>query len=76
MHSTAKPLDMKYMRGTLGDEPMNIGNNNGPQLRGVEQNTARGVTMPMQLLNIIKLEHALAMDAPPVDYFDTYEDEN
>lgn len=75
MHPTAKPLDMKYMRGTLGDEPMNQGTST-QKLRGVEQNTARGVTMPVQIMNITRLEHAPATDAPPVDYFDTYEDEN
>ena len=75
MDSAAKPLEMKYMRGMLGDEPMGAGQT-AQKLRGVERNTARGVKEAPTMMGITAVEHAPAMDAPPVDPFDTYEDEN
>jgi len=75
MDSAAKPLEMKYMRGMLGDEPMNAGQT-AQKLRGVERNTARGVKEAPMMMGITAVEYAPAMDAPPVDPFDTYEDEN
>ena len=74
MDSASKPLEMKYMRGMLSDEPMGD-QKSGSKLRGVERNTARGVKMPVQILNVIKLEHANSADAPEVIPFDTYGDD-
>ena len=44
-------------------------------LRGVERNTARGVKESPVMQGITPVEYAPATDAPPVDPFDTYEDE-
>lgn len=75
MDPMAKPLEMKYMRGTIGDQPMGAGTS-AQKLRGVERNTARGVKEAPTMMGITAVEYAPAMDAPPVDPFDTYEDEN
>jgi len=75
MDSAAKPLEMKYMRGMLGDEPMGSGQT-AQKLRGVERNTARGVKEAPTMMGITPVEHAPATDAPPVDPFDTYQDED
>jgi len=52
--------------------PVTSQTTNGPTLRGVETNTARGVKEAVVLEDIIKLEHAPATDAPPVEGFKTY----
>lgn len=82
MDSVSKPVEMKYMRGmTVGTDtgwisPTTGPSNPGPgKLRGIERNTARGVKMPVQIMDVIKLEHAPATDAPPVTPFDTYGDD-
>jgi hypothetical protein len=75
MDSAAKPLEMKYMRGMLANEAMSAGTS-AQKLRGVERNTARGVKEAPTMMGITAVEYAPAMDAPPVDPFDTYEDEN
>jgi hypothetical protein len=81
MDKAAKPLEMKFMRGeTIGTDTgwiqpaMGIGQSN-KGLRGVERNTARGVKETPVMLGITPVEHAPIQDAPPVDHYDTYEDE-
>lgn len=44
-------------------------------LRGVESNTARGIKESPVITGITPVEYAPATDAPPVDPYDTYEDE-
>ena len=83
MDKTAKPLETKFLRGdTQGTDvgwiqPAMGAGNPGPtrNLRGVESNTARGVKQSPVIIGITHVEHAPATDAPPVDHFDTYEDE-
>jgi len=59
-------------RGTMDNTHTSGGESHGPTFRGVEQNTARGVKEAVVLEDIIKLEHAPATDAPPVEGFKTY----
>lgn len=76
-------VEMKFMRGdTIGTDtgwiqPAMGPGNPGPtrNLRGVERNTARGVKESPLIVGLTAVEHAPATDAPPVDHFDTYEDE-
>lgn len=83
MDKAAKPIEMKFMRGeTQGTDTgwiqpaMGAGNPGATRnLRGVERNTARGVKESPVMQGITPVEHAPATDAPPVDPFDTYEDE-
>lgn len=83
MDKAAKPIEMKFMRGeTQGTDTgwiqpaISAGSPGATRnLRGVERNTARGVKESPVMLGITPVEHAPATDAPPVDPFDTYEDE-
>ena len=83
MDKAAKPLETKFLRGqTQGTDTgwiqpaMGAGNPGATRnLRGVEQNTARGVKAPVVIQNIIRLDYAAATDAPEVIPFDTYEDD-
>jgi len=54
--------------------PVTSQTTNGPTLRGVEMNTARGVKAPMVVTGITPVEYAPATDAPPVEGFKTYGD--
>ena len=74
-------VENKFLRGeTIGTDTgwiqpaMGVGGSN-KGLRGVERNTARGVKENPVMLGITPVEYAPATDAPPVDPFDTYEDE-
>ena len=77
-------VDMKLFRGdSQGNDTgfiqqaMSAGNPGATRnLRGVERNTARGVKEAPTIIGITPVEHAPAKDAPPVDAFDTYEDED
>ena len=83
MDKTAKPVEAKFMRGmTQGADTgwiqpaMGAGNPGATRnLRGVEQNTARGVKHGVTIQNVTYLEYAPATDAPEVIPFDTYEDD-
>jgi hypothetical protein len=50
--------------------------NPGPtdNLRGVERNTARGVTVPQVLTGVTEIEYAPCTDAPQVTPYRTHED--
>lgn len=81
MDKSSKQVEEKFLRGaTIGTDTgwiqpaMGAGNSN-KGLRGVERNTARGVKENPVMLGITPVEHAPIQDAPPVDPFDTYEDE-
>lgn len=60
------------LRGTMDNTAATGGNQGGETNRGMERNTARGVKEAVVLKDIIKLEHAPATDAPPVEGFKTY----
>jgi hypothetical protein len=58
--------------------PKNMGYKNPgatPNLRGVERNTARGVTEPLVLKEIVKVEYAPNDNQTQVVPFDTYGDD-
>jgi hypothetical protein len=77
-------VDMKLFRGDAEhndtgyiQQAMTAGNPGATRnLRGVERNTARGVKEAPMIMGLTPVEHAPATDAPPVDPFDTYEDED
>jgi hypothetical protein len=62
LRGLADPTDHGYIIPAMGHK------NPGPtpNLRGVEQNTARGVKAPVELKYIVTIEYAPATDAPEV----------
>ena len=75
-------VSAEFLRGTTANTvdtgfiptPVTSQTTNGPANRGVETNTARGVTAPMVVTGITPVEYAPATDAPPVEGFKTYGD--
>jgi len=65
-------VNMELFRGTMDPTTTTGTGLNGQPNRGMERNTARGVKEAVVLKDIIKLEHAPATDAPPVEGFKTY----
>lgn len=73
-------VESRYLRGeTVGTDtgyipPASGYKNPGPtdNLRGIERNTARGVTEPVVLKDIVELSYAPATDAPEVTPYKTY----
>jgi hypothetical protein len=62
----------EFLRGTMDPATTTGTGLGGETLKGMERNTARGVKEAVVLKDIIKLEHAPATDAPPVEGFKTY----
>jgi hypothetical protein len=65
-------VNMELFRGTVDPTTTTGTGLGGETLKGMERNTARGVKEAVVLKDIIKLEHAPATDAPPVEGFKTY----
>ena len=70
LRGLADPTDHGYIVPAMGYK------NPGPtaNLRGVERNTARGVTAPMVVTDIINIEYGSSADAPEVTPFKVYGD--
>ena len=70
--SSFPTVDMESFRGTMDNTHTSGGESHGPTLRGVEQNTARGVKEAPVMTGMTSVEYAPATDAPPVEGFKTY----
>jgi hypothetical protein len=64
--NVANNIDTGYIPTPTG------GVGHGPENRGVEMNTARGVKEAPVIIGITKIEYGSAADQPIVDNFETY----